>query len=131
MNKLIAIPFDTYTSKFTKEGIIYNIKDCDTDEIVVQIDIAHIKYVLNDLGIEQMPGAPENCLSQLRKVLNEKYGKGQWKYVTCLNYKHHFSKIKNVVSKGKITPQTVRLRYSPKQRIVEYISPIENPQNGF
>lgn len=86
MIRLFAIPFDKYTSRKTEEGMIFNIVDKDNN-VYAQCCVAHRKYTLHDLLIEDISGAPSNTKLMLSQLLNKILGVGKYKIVSVLSRK--------------------------------------------
>lgn len=86
MKKLIAVPFDRYSSDKTLEGVIYNIIDSN-NTVFAQCWVSHKPYTNHDLCLKEMSQAPSNVRSALTQHLDKLFGKDLWQVVTRFSVK--------------------------------------------
>lgn len=128
MNRLFAVPFDSYISEFTNEGIIYNIIDSN-NVVKVQYLVTHRQYTLHDLLIETNSGAPNSMRRALNDYLDNIYGKDQWKIVTVFSP----SMVRKLDTFRQVyfDRNSIKLSYDNTHKQVVTSTANQNAQKGF
>lgn len=120
MVNLFAVPFDTFKSKLTNNGTIFNIID-NKGILYAQSEVLNIKYKRHDLCIKEQPEAPNEAREALQKHLNSLLGENQWKINTVFN-KREAREVKELQEVKDIYDNAKAVIYRDQEVILTSIS---------
>lgn len=126
MINLFAVPFDTYTSSKTEQGVVYNLVDKHM-KCYAQCWVAHRPYADHDLFLEDISGAPNNVKTKLKEVLDEMLG--EWKVLTRFSFQ--MTRGTNILTEFIFDERCKGVWYDPVKHEIGVKKPLEIAKNGI